>query len=86
MQKKIYIVGAHSRARTLAGYLQYLYSDVMIEAYLYENNEKNPSDIRGVKVVRLDGDKEFHTNYPVYIGTRGVYHKKIIEKLKKHFS
>ena len=84
MQKKIYIVGAHSRAQTLAVYLQYLYPDVMIEAYLYENNEKNPSDIGGVEVVCLDGDKELHIDYPVYIGTRGIYHKKITERLKRY--
>ncbi len=84
MQKRIYIVGAHSRAQTLAVYLQYLYPDVIIEAYLYDNSEKNPSNIEGVEVARIDGNKKLQTDYPVYIGTRGVYHKKIEERLKRY--
>ncbi len=46
MKKKIYIVGAHSRAQTLAVYLQYLYEDMEVAAYLYENGEENPEKSR----------------------------------------
>lgn len=80
--KKIYIVGAHSRARTLAAYLQYLDQDIMIEAYLYDNEEKNPENIGKVPVISLNSGTAFQTYYPVYIGTRGVYHKALTEKLK----
>lgn len=36
MRNKLYIFGAHSRARTLEVYLQELYSDVKVEAFLYD--------------------------------------------------
>ncbi len=87
-QSKIYIFGAHSRARTLAVYLQYLYKEVHIEAYFYDNDEKNPESIDGIPVIQLKEGNNNHLlnlflNYPVYIGTRGIYHKNLVLKLKK---
>lgn len=82
MDKKIYIFGAHSRARTLVRYLQYLYPDVEMEAYLYDNEESNPDRIGGIPVLQLSSDVQLHTDYPVYIGTRGIYHPWITERLK----
>lgn len=86
--KKIYIFGAHSRAQTLAVYLQYLYEEIQIEAYLYNNDEKNPDNIEEIPVIHLDKDNNKHLlnlslNYPVFIGTRGIYHKDLISKLKQ---
>lgn len=82
---KIYIFGAHSRARTVAVYLQYLYKQIHIEAYLYDNDEKNPESIEGIPVIRLEKDSNNHvlTHYPIYIGTRGIYHKNLVIKLKQ---
>lgn len=82
MEKKIYIFGAHSRAQTTGAYLNYLYPYLEIEAYLYDNKESNPDKIGKIQVLQLDGDVPLHTNYPVFIGTRGVYHPGITERLK----
>ena len=85
MGQKIYIFGAHSRAQTLAVYLQYLYPDIVIEAYLYNNEEPNPSEIFGVPVWYLDMEvlEHLHKEYSVFVGTRGIYHPQIIEYLQK---
>lgn len=77
----IYIFGAHSRAQTLAVYLQALTPDLAIEAYLYNNEESNPERIGDVPVMRLDKGK-LRTQYPVYIGTRGTYHEKVTQILR----
>lgn len=81
--KKIYIFGAHSRAQTTAVYLQTIYPEISVEAYLYDNEEKNPESVRGIKVLCVCKDSNLHTDYPVYIGTRGIYHQQIAERLMK---
>lgn len=83
MIRKIYIFGAHSRAQTLAAYLQYLYPDIRVKAYLFDNEETNPDKIGEIPVLRLNGDMPKDTDCPVYICTRGVYHSQIIERLKQ---
>lgn len=83
MKEWIYIFGAHSRAQTLGAYLQYLYPNIEVKAYLYDNEEPNPNRIGGVPVLRLNSDISRDTACPVYIGTRGVYHSQIIERLKQ---
>lgn len=83
INKTIYIVGAHSRARTLAAYIRYLYPTVLIESYLVDNAEENGEEIDGIPVIRFNKATELHKNYPVFIGTRGVYHKILSEKLKE---
>lgn len=81
MDKRIYIFGAHSRARTLGVYLVSLYSGLKIEAYLVNNDENNEKEIDGVPVLYVDADTELDLSLPVYIGTRGTYHGKIISFL-----
>ncbi|MCI9680301.1 MAG: DUF4422 domain-containing protein [Lachnospiraceae bacterium] len=81
MREKIYIFGAHSRGRSLAVYLQSLYPKLKVEAYLYNNKEDNPPEIKRVPVLRLDGQKSLHTEYPVYIATRGSSHSEISKQL-----
>ncbi len=86
MKKKIYIFGAHSRARTLATYLCFLDEDIHIEAYFYDNDEKNPENIGEIPVFKVNGTMDINAlnlslDYPVYIGTRGIFHKKITEML-----
>lgn len=84
MESKIYIFGAHSRARTLAAYLQYLYLEVHIEAFLYLNEEPNPDRIEGIPVISLyDKNAILYPDYPVYIATRGVWHEQITAALEE---
>ena len=78
---KIYIAGAHSRARTLAHYLEYLNPDIQVEAYLYDNEENNPDKIGSIPVVCLKEKQNLHTEYPVYLGTRGVFHEHLTQVL-----
>lgn len=102
---KVYIIGAHSRAQTLAVYLRYLYTDISVEAFLVNNEERNSRCIEGVPVIQLTAFSsssgkysspgaetlsvhnkymELHTEYPVYIGTRGIYHEKLISELQQY--
>lgn len=83
MKNNIYIFGAHSRARTLAEYLLYLHPETAVEAYLYDDNEENPSQIGGIKVISLDEEASLCTDYPVYIATRGASHQRISNHLKE---
>lgn len=80
---KIYMVGAHSRGRTAAHYICYLNPEVSIEAYLYDNDEVNETSIDGVSVIHFDENTKLNTEYPVYIGTRGIFHPSIIQKLEQ---
>jgi hypothetical protein len=82
-EHKIYIFGAHSRGQTLAVYLRYLHPEITVEAYLYDNEEENPAVVDGSPVVKLGETDGLHTEYPVYIGTRGVAFEKITEHLKQ---
>lgn len=81
--RKVYIAGAHSRAQTLAVYLKYLYPDTSVEAYLVNNEEENAECIAGIPVIPFDRDSVLNKEYPVYIGTRSVYHKKLITELRQ---
>ena len=40
--EKIYIAGAHSRARTLKAYLNYLYPEIEVKAFLVDDLSENP--------------------------------------------
>lgn len=82
MNKKIYIFGAHSRAQTIGAYLRYLYPYIKIEAYLYDNEEPNPDYIGEIPVFPLSGAERLYAGYPVFIGTRGVYHSEITQRLR----
>lgn len=83
MKQNIYIVGAHSRAQTLGTYLGKLYPDIKIAAYLYDNEEPNRKEIDGVPVRYFDETTKLHTEWPVYLGTRGLYHVRLTEKLHR---
>lgn len=80
--KNIYIAGAHSRGQTLGKYITYLYPEVNILAYLYDNDESNPTEINGIPVIHIDTHFNLNTNCPVYLGTRGVNHQHLSETLK----
>ncbi len=78
---KIYIVGASSRAKTLTGYLSYLYPDICILAYLVDAPEGNDSDIGGIPVLELNKKFFLDVDVPVLIATKGIYHEEICRKL-----
>ena len=78
-----YVFGAHSRGRTTAVYLQGISESFRVTAYLYDNDEPNGTELDGIPVIRLGNDSKLDTSLPVFIGTRGVYHKRITEKLKQ---
>lgn len=83
VERNIYIVGAHSRARTLGVYLTKIYPSIKIRAYLYDNDEPNPDSIEGIPVIRLGDSVKLETEYSVYLGTRGVYHPALTQKLQR---
>jgi len=53
----LYIFGAHSRARTLAAYIRFLEPDKTICGFLVDNDEENPDEVDGVKVIDLKTSK-----------------------------
>lgn len=80
MNKHIYIAGAHSRARTLKVYLSCLYPELQIEAFLTDDMSENEPEIDGIPVLLIE--EGLNREYPVYIGTRSVNHKKMTEELQ----
>ena len=80
---KIYIAGAHSRGITTGYYLTYLDSSIEIEAYLYDNDEDNPTEIDGVPVLKIDENSSLDVDTPVYLGLRGINQEHITETLCK---
>lgn len=83
MNKKIYIVGAQSRAKTLTGYLSLLYPDVKVEAYLVDDLSQNEACVQGVPIYQLDSSAFMHLDYPVFIATKEIYHDDIGAVLRK---
>lgn len=77
----VYIVGAGSRAKSLTGYLSYLYPSVSITAYLVDAQEENETYIDGIPVQVIDEEVELFTEYPVLIATKGIYHEDICRRL-----
>lgn len=83
LEKKFYVAGAHSRGQTLAVYVQYLYPDTTVEAYLVNDEESNANTINGVPVIKFDQHTKLHCEYPVFIGTRGIYHEQLSSLLQQ---
>lgn len=79
-KRKVYIAGAHSRGRTLRAYLEYLYPDLAVEAFLVDDMSENQETVDGLQV-RLIG-QGLQTEYPVYLGMRGVNHEKVAKELR----
>lgn len=77
--EKVYIVGAHSRGRTLKAYLEYL-QEAETEAFLVDDLTENPNMADGVPVKLIGAGLD--TEKKVYIGTRGVSHGKLTAELK----
>ena len=89
MQKKyeftsrIYIFGAQSRAKTLRGYLRYLYPQIVILSFLVDDIEGNETSIDGVPVRILDSVEKIDSSCDIFIATKGIYHEDITNRLKK---
>lgn len=77
--QKIYIAGAHSRARTLKAYLNYLYPEIEVKAFLVDDLSENPEKADGIPVLLIK--KGLDTDCPVYLGTRGASHPKLTTEL-----
>lgn len=81
---KVYIYGAHSRAQTLGAYLTFIHPECEVLAYIYDNDETNPSNVSEVPVLRWSENIDLIKDVPIYIGTRGVFHRAITDRLKKY--
>lgn len=80
-KKKVYIAGAHSRGRTLRVYLEYLDPNVEVEAFLVDDLSENTEIADGLPVLLIG--RGLHTEYPVYLGMRGINHAKVTDELQK---
>lgn len=78
-KKKVYIAGAHSRGRTLRAYLEYLYLNLEVAAFLVDDMSENKEVVDGLPVLLIE--QGLHTEYPVYLGMRGVNHEKVTREL-----
>lgn len=76
-----YIAGAQTRAKTLTGQIKFLYPEAAIEAYLVSDTEENETSIQEVPVISLQENTVLHTDYPVFIATKGIHHEKIKSEL-----
>lgn len=78
--QKIYIAGAHSRARTLKAYFNYLYPEIEVKAYLVDDLSDNPAEADGIPVRLIEEGLE--VDCAVYLGTRSVNHPKLTAELQ----
>lgn len=78
---KIYIAGAHSRGITTGYYLKYLDPEVEVIAYLYDDDEENPTEIDGVPVLKIDDNSRLDVDKIVYLGMRGANQEHITKTL-----
>lgn len=79
-KRKVYIAGAHSRGRTLRAYLEYLYPNLAVEAFLVDDMSENQEIVDKLPVLLIG--QGLHTEYPVYLGMRGVNHEKVARELQ----
>lgn len=77
--EKIYIFGAHSRGRTLKAYMNYLYPEISVEAFVVDDITENERIVDETEVKAIGPWMD--CNISVYIATRGVYHEKIKKEL-----
>lgn len=76
----IYIAGASSRARTTKAYLEFLYPDTKVQAFLVSPEmDDNPKVQDGIPVLAIGNGLD--TQCKVYLGTRGVNHEKLTSEL-----
>ncbi len=83
MTNRYYIFGAHPRGYTMYQYMRTLEPDKEVLGFLFDNDEKNPEVIEGIKVydLKVIASDVLETDAVVYIATRGVFHEHIKEVL-----
>ncbi len=81
--RKVYIFGAGSRAKTLKGYLQFLYPCVDILSFLVDNREENEEFVDNIPVQLLNEAEKLEVDIPVYVATKGIYHTEIRMRLEQ---
>ena len=76
MKNNYYIFGAHPRGYTMYQYLRTLEPDRKNLGFLFDNEEKNPGEIEGVRVYDLGNTDPGNLDLGavVYIATRGIFH------------
>ena len=80
--KFCYIAGASSRAQTAKVYLEELYPDVKIRAFLVSPEmADNKLIVDGIPVKEILSDPDIDLDYDVYLGVRGVNQEKIANEL-----
>lgn len=80
---KVYIVGAASRGKAVKGYLDFLYPELSVEAFLVDTLTGNDASVDGVPVRELSDQFPLNSAFPVLIATKGIYHARIEETLRK---
>ncbi len=80
---QVYIFGAHSRAKTLKGYLQLLYPEIKILSFLVDEIDGNELSIDGIPVQLLNSIEQIDCSCNVFIATKGIYHAAIQDRLLK---
>ena len=80
---QIYIFGAQSRAKTLKGYLQFLYPQIDILSFLVDDMDGNETSIDGIPVQILDSTEKMDSSCNIFIATKGIYHAEIADRLQK---
>ena len=79
---EVYIAGASSRARTTKEYLEQLNPNLKVRAFLVSPEMDDNLDIvDGLNVIKISQNDNIDISAKVYIGTRGINHKKIKKEL-----
>lgn len=81
--KIIYIFGAQSRAKTLKGYLQFLYPEIDILSFLVDDMAGNDEVIDNIPVLELGEVERLEQTATVLIATKGIYHAEIKKRLEE---
>lgn len=80
----IYVAGASSRARTTKAYIEFLYPDLHVGAFLVSPEmDDNPTMQDGIPVLPISSSlrEDIDANFKVYLGTRSVNHDKLRSEL-----
>lgn len=80
---KAYIFGAHTRAKTLMGYIRELYPDILILGFLVDDKEENEECIDEIPVIHIDKERKFDITAAVLLATKGAWHFQIAQHLRE---
>ena len=88
LTKKMYIAGASSRAKTAREYIEFIFPNTKVEAFLVSPEmDDNEEQIAALPVLPISRDvisaNEIDISSPVYIATRGINHAKLESELRR---